>query len=77
MVVAFVDVPNVVETVHCHGLVRVMVPPRATDPPPVNPDPAVTVRAPELVRRELPIVEVETTLPVLSVLRSALVRLVR
>ena len=38
-------------------------PPRATDPPPLNPEPAETVSAPLPVKSELPIVVVEISLP--------------
>ena len=75
VVVLWFAIPLYEDGVNIHGFVSVMVPPRATDPPPVRPLPAETVRAPALVRRELPMVEVDTTLPLLSVERSALARL--
>ena len=71
VVVAFVVVPNEVAIVQSHGRVSVSVPPSATLPPPERPLPAVTVSAPPLLRSELPIVVVETTLPVESTPRSA------
>jgi hypothetical protein len=52
-----------VEGVRIHGAESETDEPSATEPPPVKPEPAVTVRAPLPVRSELPIVEVETTLP--------------
>ena len=76
VVVAFVEVPKVVSKLQSHGRVSVMVPPRATSPPPVRPLPAVTVTE-EAERRLVPMVVVETTLPVSSVARSAEVREVR
>ena len=43
VVVALVEVPKVVSRDQGQGFVRVMEPPRETDPPPVRPEPAVTV----------------------------------
>ena len=77
VVVALVDVPKVVAAVHGQLPERVRVPPRATEPPPEIPEVVLIVRAPEFVRRELPIVVVETSLPVESVPKSADVRLVK
>ena len=58
--------------------VAVRVPPRVAGVPPMVRVEFVSERAIVFAERRLtPIVEVETTLPVLSVLRSALVRLVR
>ena len=65
-------VPKVVSTFQSHGLVSVTVPPSATSPPPVSPLPAEIVTE-DAERRFVPIVVVETTFPVLSVARSALV----
>lgn len=48
-----------VAAVHGHGAESVIVPPSATEPPPVRPLPAVTVRE-ELASWLLPMVEVET-----------------
>jgi len=61
VVVALVLVPKVVRRFQFHGLVRVMVPPRATVPPPVRPEPAVTVTL-EFSSCPLPMVEEETKL---------------
>src|SRR3989338_6483674 len=61
VVVALVLVPKVVKRFQFHGLVRVMVPPRATVPPPVRPEPAVTVTL-EFSSCPLPMVEEETKL---------------
>ena len=72
VVVEFVLVPKVVSTFQSHGLVSVTVPPSATSPPPVSPLPAEIVTE-DAERRFVPIVVVETTFPVLSVARSALV----
>ena len=56
---------------------REVEPPRATDPPPERPEPAETVRAPLLMRRELPMVVVATICPPLLVERRPLVIVVR
>ena len=50
VVVEFVVDAKLVAIVQSQGLVRVTVPPSCTEPPPVRPAPAVTVRAPALVR---------------------------
>ena len=52
---------------------RDVEPPSATDPPPERPEPAVTVRAPALVRSELPIEVVAMSLPFWSVAMRLLV----
>ena len=52
------------------GAVKVSVPPKETVPPPVSPVPVVMVTELE-VRRLVPMVVVEITLPVWSVARSA------
>ena len=72
VVVAFVVVPKDVAMVQSQGFVRVMVPPKATEPPPVRPLPAETVSAPPFVRSELPMVVVATSCPVLLPERSEL-----
>src|SRR3989344_8352307 len=69
VVVAFVLVPKVVRTLQSQGRVSVMVPPRATSPPPARPLPAETVTE-DAERRLVPMVVVATTLPVESVPRS-------
>ena len=56
---AFVEVAYVVESVHGQGAESETVPPRATEPPPERPEPAVTVTE-EFCSWLLPIVDVET-----------------
>jgi len=73
VVVALVLVPKFERSDQFHGFVSVIVPPSATDPPPVSPEPAVTVSAPALVRRVLPMVVVAPSLPLLSVESRAVV----
>ena len=50
VVVDWLATPLYESGVKIHGAVSVMVPPKATDPPPVRPEPAVTVSAPEFWR---------------------------
>ena len=78
---ALVEVPYVVAIVQGQPNVlqvaqaRLSDPPSETEPPPVIGPAVLMVTAPDPVRRELPMVEVETTTPCWLVERRALARL--